>query len=137
MTGRLPVRRAENLLTDPWESSSQAKSIDRKDQNMTRVKLMALTLVGCTLGLFVSIDGNRVSSVSGNTMSLEVSISKAYAQRRGRAGGPQRCIPGRCLRSAAETAIASGTGLSYLWIAAMAIALDCHTFALALASNLL
>ncbi len=60
-------------------------SINGKDQNMTRVKLVALTLIGCALGLFGSIDGNRVSSVSGNTMSLEVSISKAYAQRRGRA----------------------------------------------------
>ncbi len=52
---------------------------------MTRLKLAALTLMGCTLGLFASVDGNRVSSVSGNTMSLEVSISKAYAARRGRA----------------------------------------------------
>ena len=52
---------------------------------MTRLKLAALTLMGCALGLFASIDGNRVSSVSGNTTSLEVSISKAYAARRGRA----------------------------------------------------
>ena len=52
---------------------------------MTRVKLAALTLMGCALGLFGSIDGNRVSSVSGNTTSLEVSISKAYAAKRGRA----------------------------------------------------
>ncbi len=51
---------------------------------MTSVKLVALTLIGCALGLFVSVDGNRVSSVSGNTTSLEVSISKAYAARRGR-----------------------------------------------------
>ena len=67
---------------------------------MTRVKLVALTLIGCALGLFGSIDRNRVSSVSGNTMSLEVSISKAYAARRGR--GHRRAHARRTTRRVAR-----------------------------------
>ena len=72
---------------------------------MTRVKLMALTLIGCALGLFGSIDGNRVSSVSGNTMSLEVSISKAYAARRGRGRRTTRRVARRTTRRIVRRAV--------------------------------
>ncbi len=65
---------------------------------MTRVKLAALTLMGCALGLFGSVDGNRVSSVSGNTTSLEVSISKAHAARRGRGHRTGRRVARRTTR---------------------------------------
>ncbi len=75
-------------------------SINGKDRNMTRVKLAALTLMGCALGLFASVDGNRVSSVSGNTTSLEVSISKAHAARRG--GGHRRAHARRTTRRVAR-----------------------------------
>ncbi len=84
---------------------------------MTRVKLMALTLIGCALGLFGSIDGNRVSSVSGNTMSLEVSISKAYAARRGRARRTTRRVARRTTRRVVRRAVIRRTVLprSCLW----------------------
>ena len=72
---------------------------------MARLKLVALTLMGCALGLFASVDGNRVSSVSGNTTSLEVSISKAHAARRGRGRRTGRRVARRTTRRIIRRAV--------------------------------
>ena len=92
-------------MAQSYPSPPEELSINGKDRNMTRVKLAALTLMGCALGLFGSIDGNRVSSVSGNTTLLEVSISKAHAARRGRGRRTGRRVARRTTRRIIRRAV--------------------------------
>ncbi len=72
---------------------------------MTRLKLATMIFMGCALGLFGNIEGNRVSSLSGLTVSLEVTISKAYAARRGRARRTTRRVARRTTRRVVRRAV--------------------------------
>lgn len=70
---------------------------------MTRLKLATLTFMGCVIGLFGNIENNGVSSLLGLTLPVEVTISKAYAARRGYARRTTRrvvrraTLPGGCV----------------------------------------
>ncbi len=50
---------------------------------MTRMKFVTLLLIGGAFGLAGSIDLNRVSGPRGVTEAIELTVSKAYAGRRG------------------------------------------------------
>ena len=49
---------------------------------MTRLSILALAFIGCTLVFAGNVNFKRVSGPSGLTMSFEVTVSKAYAARR-------------------------------------------------------
>ena len=75
---------------------------------MTRLKLATMTIIGCALGLFGNIEANRVSSLSGLTVPLEVTISKAYAARRGHARRTTRRVARRTTRRVVRRATLPG-----------------------------
>ncbi len=79
-----------------------------KGRNMTRLKLATLTFMGCVIGLFGNIESNRVSSLLGLTLPVEVTISKAYAARRGYARRTTRRVARRTTRRVVRRAVLPG-----------------------------
>lgn len=75
---------------------------------MTRLKLATMTFMGCVIGLFGNIEGSRVSILSGLTLPVEVTISKAYAARRGYARRTTRRVARRTTRRVVRRATLPG-----------------------------
>lgn len=75
---------------------------------MTRLKLATLTFMGCVIGLFGNIENNGVSSLLGLTLPVEVTISKAYAARRGYVRRTSRRVARRTTRRVVRRATLPG-----------------------------
>ena len=65
---------------------------------MRKLLIAASTVVGCALVFAGSIDFNRVSGTRGVTEAIELTISKAYAGRRGHGHRATRRVARRTMR---------------------------------------
>ena len=65
---------------------------------MRKLLIAASTVIGCALVFAGSIDFNRVSGTRGVTEAIELTISKAYAGRRGHGHRTARRVARRTTR---------------------------------------